>query len=90
MPKWKVARVPTPTPRVTTIVIGAAMGIAAAIVLPDARAGNPDCSLVQARLETSEYPALEIHLCALVPWTAGAAVRYDVAVRIAIMPARPR
>jgi hypothetical protein len=68
-------------------VIAASMGIAAAFALPHAHAGNADCSLFQARLETSEHPALELHVCAMVPSTGGAlAVRYDVAVRIAVVP----
>ena len=64
---------------------------AAALTLPHAYATDPDCSLFQARLATNEYPTLELHLCALVPSTGGSVVvRYDVAVRVAIMPARPR
>ena len=91
MPKWRVARLPKPTPRVVTIVIGAAMGVAAALALPHARAGDPECSLFRARLETSEYPSVELHLCVVLPSAGGAVmVRYDVGVRIAIMPPRPR
>jgi hypothetical protein len=91
MSKWRVGRVRKPTPRLATIVIGAAMGIAAAVALPHAHAGDADCSLFQARLETSEHPALELHVCAMVPSTGGAlVVRYDVAVRIAVTPNSPR
>ena len=91
MSKWRVARVPELTPRLTTIVLGVATGIAAALALPHLNAGDADCSLFQARLETSDYPALELHLCAMVPSAGGAVVvRYDVAVRVAIMPTRPR
>ena len=91
MSTWKAGRMPRPTPRLTTIALGTAMAIAAALALPHVHAGDADCSLFQARLETSEYPALELHLCAMVPSAGGAAVvRYDVAVRVAIMPARPR
>lgn len=91
MSKWKVGRMPRPTPQMTMIAFSMAMGIAAALALPHLHAGDADCSLFQARLETSEYPALELHLCAMVPSAGGAAVvRYDVAVRVAIVPARPR
>ncbi len=91
MSKWKVGRVPRPTPRLDTIALSTAVGIVAAIALPHVHAGDPDCSLFQARLETAEYPALELHFCAMVPSAGGAAVvRYDVAVRVAMMPARPR
>jgi hypothetical protein len=75
---------------VSTIVIGALIGIATALALPHVHSGDPDCSLIQARLETSQSPALEVHLCAVVPSTGGVVVRYDVAVRVAIMPARAR
>jgi hypothetical protein len=91
MPKLRVARVPKPMQRATTIVIGAAMTIAAALVLPHANGGDPDCLLFQARLETSEYPALNLRLCAMVPAAGGAVfVRYDVVLRVAMIPARPR
>ena len=91
MSKWNVGRIPRPTPRLATIALGTAMGIAAALALPHVHAGDADCSLFQARLETTEYPALELHLCAMVPSAGGAvAVRYDLAVRVAIMPPRPR
>lgn len=74
----------------TRIGLGAAMGIAAALALPHIQAGGADCSLFQARFETGEYPALELHLCAMIPSAGGAAVfRYDIAVRVAIMPPRP-
>jgi hypothetical protein len=91
MPKLRVARVPKPMQRVTIIVIGAAMAIAAALALPHASGGDPDCLLFQARLETSGYPALDLRLCAMVPAVDGAVVvRYDVVLRVAMMPARPR
>ena len=91
MSKWRFPRVSKPTPRVTTIALGAAMGIAAALALPHVHAGDADCLLFQARLETNQYPALELHVCAAVPSNGGAVVvRYDVAVRVAIMPSRPR
>jgi|1185.fasta_scaffold29773_2 hypothetical protein len=91
MSKLRVARVPKPTHRVTTITVGAAMAIAAALALPHANGGDRDCLLFQARLETSEYPALDLRLCAIVPAAGGAVVvRYDVVVRVAMMPARPR
>jgi hypothetical protein len=90
MSKWTVARVPKPTPRASTILIGALVSIATALALPHIHSGDPECSLIQARLETSESPALELHLCAMVPSTGGILVRYDVAVRVAIMPARAR
>jgi len=84
--KWRVPRA-----RMITIAVGTAMAIAAAFALPQVHAGDADCLLVQARLETSEYPALELHFCAVVPSSGGAAVvRYDVGVRVAIIPSRPR
>ena len=90
MSKWRVARVPKPT-RVATIAVGTAVAIAAALALPHAHAGDADCALLQARLETSAHPALELHVCAMVPSSGGAlVVRYDVTVRIAIMPDSPR
>jgi hypothetical protein len=89
MSKWTVARVPKPTPRVSTIVIGALIGIGA-LALPHAHFGDRDCSPIQVRLETSESPAVELHLCAMVSSTVGAIVRYDLAVRVALMPARAR
>ena len=89
MSKWRVPRALKSAPRVTAIALGAAMGIAAALTLPDVHAGDADCLLFQARLETSEYPALDLRLCAMVPSSARAAVvRYDIAVRVAIIPAR--
>lgn len=89
MSKWRVHRVLKPAPRVIPIALGAATAIAAALTLPHAHAGNADCLLFQARLETSEYPALDLHLCAMVPSSARAAVvRYDIAVRIVIISAR--
>lgn len=91
MSKWRVRRVPKPIASVSTIVIGAAMAIAAGLALPQAYAADRDCSLFQVRLATSEYPALEVHFCALVPSTGGAvAVRYDVSIHVSIMPAPPR
>ena len=91
MLKSRAPRVSTPALRAVRIVLGAAMGIAAALALPHLQAGGADCSLFQARLETSEYPALEIHLCAMVPSTgAPAVVRYDIAIRVAILAPRPR
>ena len=90
MSKWTVARVPTSTPRASTIVIGALLGIVTALALSHAHSGDPDCSLIQARLDTSESPALELHVYAMVPSTGGVVVRYDVAVRVAIMPERAR
>ena len=91
MSKWKVGRVPRPTPRLIAIALSTAMGIGAAIALPHVHAGDADCLLFQARLETTESPALELHLCAMIPSAAGAAVvRYDVAVRVTMIPARPR
>ena len=79
------------TPRLAMIALSTAVGIGAAIALPHVNAGDADCSLFQARLETAEYPALELHLCAMIPSTGGGTVvRYDVAVRVAMMPARPR
>jgi hypothetical protein len=89
MSKWRVARLGKSTKRVRTIVIGALVGIASALALPRATGGR-DCPLVQVHLQTSEPPALELHLCATVPSTVGAIVRYDVAVRVALMPARAR
>ena len=90
MPKSNVPRVSKPTRlalHATRVVLGAAMGIAAALALPHLQAGGADCSLFQARIETSEYPALELHFCAMIPSAGGAAVvRYDIAVRVAIMP----
>ena len=89
MSKWRVPRVSKPTPSVTTIALGTAMGIAGALVLPHLGGRNADCTLVQARFETSGYPALELHLCAMVPSTGGSvAIRYDIAVRVAVVPAR--
>jgi hypothetical protein len=90
MSKWRVARVSKSVPRASTIMIGALVGIVTALALPYVHSGDPDCSLIRARLETSESPALELHFCATVPSTGGILVRYDVAVRVAIMPARAR
>lgn len=92
MSKWRGLRVSHLTPRVTAILVGAAVGIGAALALPYAQSGDADCPLFQARFETSEYPALEVHFCALVPSTGGAVVvRYDVTVHLAvIMPGRLR
>ena len=90
MSKWRIPRVSKPTPRVTTIGLGAAIGIAAALALPHARGGDPDCLLLQARLETSEYPALELRFCATFPSTGGAVVvRYDIGIHIVVLPLRP-
>ena len=90
MSKWRVPRVSKPTARVTTIALGTAMGIAGALTLPHLRGSNADCTLIQARFETSGSPALELHLCAMVPSARAAAiVRYDIALRIAIMPNKP-
>ena len=90
MSKWRIPRVPKSVARASTIVIGGAMAIVAALALPH-DSSDSDCLLFQARLATREYPALELHLCALVPSTGDAVVvRYDVAIRIAIMPNRPR
>ena len=86
--KWRVPRMSKPTPRATTIALGTSMGIIAALASPHVHAGDNECTLFQARLETSEYPALELRLCATVPSPRGAVVvRYDIAVRVAIMPA---
>ena len=90
MSKWRVPGVPKPTPGVTTIALAAAMAIAGALALPQVQRGDADCTLFQARLETSGYPALELRLCAIVPSARGAVVvRYDIAVRVAIMSDRP-
>ena len=89
MSQWRVPRVSKPTLRVTTIALGTAMGIAAALALPHVRSGDADCTLFQVRIETSGYPALELHLCAMVPSTGGSvAIRYDIAVHVAVVPAR--
>lgn len=91
MSKWRVVRIPKATPRLMTIVLGAAMGIATALALPYARGGDPDCSLLQARLETSEYPAFELRFCVTFPSTGSAVVvRYDIGIHIAIVPLRSR
>lgn len=75
----------------TRIGLGAATGIAAALALSHLQPGVADCSLFQAQLETSEYPAIQLRFCALLPSSGGAMVyRYEIAVRVAIMPPRPR
>ena len=90
MSNWTMPRVSKPTPRVTTIALGTAMGIAAAIALPHVRGDDADCRLFQAWIETNGYPALELRLCATVPSARGAlVVRYDIAVRVAMMPDKP-
>ena len=89
MSKWRVPRVPKPAAGVTTIALATTIAIAAALALPHAQRGDADCTLFQARLETSGYPALELHLCAMVPSTGAVVVRYDVAVRVAILPDKP-
>jgi hypothetical protein len=91
MSKLRVARVPKPAQRLIMVVISAALAIAAALVLPHVKGGDSDCLLFQARLETSEYPALDLRLCAMVPAAGGVVVvRYDVVVRVALIPARSR
>lgn len=92
MSKWRAPRVPKPAPWMTTIALGAAMAIAATLALPNVHAGAADCVLFQARLDSSDFPTLELHVCAMIPSTGSAiVVRYDVAVRVALIaPARPR
>lgn len=91
MSKWRIARRPALAARLTTIAIGAAVASLAALAMSRVQSTDADCSLFQVRLETSDYPALALRLCAMIPSAGGAAiVRYDVAVHIAIMPARPR
>ena len=91
MSKSRAPRLSKPAVRAIGIVLGAAIAIAASLALPHAQDGASDCSLVQARLATSEYPALDLHFCARVPVASGAAVlRYDIAVRVTVMPPRPR
>lgn len=88
MSKSGAPRVSKPALPAVRIVLGAAMGIAAALALPHLQAGSTDCSLFQARLETTVHPALELHFCAMVPSTGGAVVvRYDVAIRVALISA---
>jgi hypothetical protein len=86
--KWKVPRVRKPTARVTTIALGTTMGIAAMLALPRVQTGDTDCPLFGARLETNGSPALELRFCATIPSTGAVLVRYDVAVRLAIMSPR--
>jgi len=86
--KWRAPRISKRALHATRIVVGTAMGIVAALAFPHLQAGGAACSLFQARLETSEGPALELHFCAIVPSTGGAALRYDIAVRVGIIPPR--